>query len=60
MYSQYLVSGCNVTSSVVVNVTRFQLVVIAMEVGRVYRSVWPGLPTSSARMETCGVGVSAA
>ena len=59
-YSQYIVLGCSVTSSGVVNVIRFHLLVSAVEVVRGYSAVSPGRPALSSRMETCGVGVSAA
>ena len=53
--SQYVVLGCRVVWSLVVNVTRFQLPVIAVEVVRVYRMVSLGTPPLSARMDKFGL-----
>ena len=53
--SQYLVLGCRVVSSLVVNVTRFEVPVIAVEVVRVCRTVSLGIPPLSVRMEKLGL-----
>ena len=55
-WSQYLVLGCRVVWSPVANVTGFQLLLIAVEVVRVYRMVSLGTPLSSARMDKFGLG----
>ena len=56
-YSQYVVLGCSVASTGVVNVISWKCSVIAEDVLRLYSAVSPGRPALSSRMETCGVRV---